>query len=76
MSQIKVPKVSIDMKSRTVLFEQQHPILLDEQKVLVPIAMVKQIMARIMEMEAQAEVQHSQGGIPRPPSPNGEGGPS
>lgn len=76
MPQIKTPSVSIDMKSRTVLFEQQHPILLQDQKVIVPVAMMKQIVAKIMEMESNAEIAHSRGQAAQPPSSNGEGGPS
>lgn len=76
MTEFKAPTAQIDLKHRIVMLQQQHPILLENQKVAIPFFMLKELVARIMMQEANAEMAT---GDPRavnqPPPTNGQGQP-
>lgn len=76
MTEFKSPSAAIDLKSRVVLLQQQHPILLQEQKVMIPFFMLKELVARILIQEANAEVATGDPrAVPQSPPTNGQGAP-
>jgi hypothetical protein len=74
VTQIQSPNANIDAKTRTVLLTQPHPLIIgQEQKVLVPWAMMKSIVGKIIDLEGMAEAQTGDPrAVPAPPAnPNG-----
>jgi hypothetical protein len=54
---IKMPKAAIDQTNRVVELQQEHPTIVGQtQRVLMPFAFAKQLLSKILSMEAQAEV--------------------